>query len=56
VGARRRTARLLEPGDDEAARARALLAERYTQYRDAPPPGAVIAADVARWSGWAAGG
>jgi PPOX class probable F420-dependent enzyme len=53
------TARLLEPGDDDdddAARARALLAERYAQYRAAPPPGVVIAVDVARWSGWAAGG
>src|SRR5919199_4272533 len=29
------TARLLEPADDEAARARALLAERYPQYRHA---------------------
>jgi PPOX class probable F420-dependent enzyme len=50
------TARLLEPGEKEASRARALLAERYAQYRDAPPPGVVIAADVTRWSGWAAGG
>jgi PPOX class probable F420-dependent enzyme len=48
------TARLLEPGDAEAARARTLLAARYPQYRDAPPPGVVIAVDVARWSGWAA--
>jgi PPOX class probable F420-dependent enzyme len=46
-------ARLLEPRDPEAARARRLLAARYPQYRDAPPPGAVIAVDVARWSGWA---
>jgi PPOX class probable F420-dependent enzyme len=50
------TARLLDPGDDEAARARALLAERYAQYADAPPPGVVIAVDVTRWSGWAAAG
>jgi PPOX class probable F420-dependent enzyme len=50
------TARLLDPGDDEAARARALLAGRYAQYRAAPPPGVVIAVDVARWSGWAASG
>jgi PPOX class probable F420-dependent enzyme len=50
------TARLLDPGEAEAARARGLLAERYPQYRDAPPPGVVIAVDVARWSGWAAGG
>jgi PPOX class probable F420-dependent enzyme len=49
-------ARLLDPAADEAARARALLAGRYAQYREAPPPGVVIAVDVARWSGWAAGG
>ena len=50
------TARLLEPADEEAARARALLAERYPQYRHAPPPGVAIAVDVERWSGWAASG
>jgi PPOX class probable F420-dependent enzyme len=50
------TARLLDPEQPAAARARALLAERYAQYRDAPPPGVVIAVDVARWSGWAASG
>jgi PPOX class probable F420-dependent enzyme len=48
------TARLIEPDDAEAARARALLSARYRQYREAPPPGVVIAVDVARWSGWAA--
>jgi PPOX class probable F420-dependent enzyme len=48
------TARLLEPADDEAGKARALLAERYPQYAEAPPPGVVIAVDVTRWSGWAA--
>jgi len=32
----------------------ALLAERYWQYRDAPPPGPVLAVAVERWSGWAA--
>ena len=36
--------------------AAALLAARYSQYRDAPPPGAVIAVDVARWSGGPAAG
>ena len=46
-------ARLLDPGDPEAAHARRLLAARYPQYRDAPPPGTVIAVDVTRWSGWA---
>jgi PPOX class probable F420-dependent enzyme len=49
-------ARLVEPGDAEAARARALLAERYPQYREAPPPGVAIAVNVTRWSGWAAAG
>ena len=46
-------ARLLDPGEPEAAHARRLLAARYPQYRDAPPPGTVIAVDVTRWSGWA---
>jgi len=50
-------ARLLDPdqadAEGEADRARSLLATRYPQYRDAPPPGVVIAVDVARWSGWA---
>jgi PPOX class probable F420-dependent enzyme len=50
------TARLLEPDEDEAARARALLAARYPQYREAPPPGVAIAVDVTRWSGWSATG
>jgi PPOX class probable F420-dependent enzyme len=48
------TARLLDPDEDEAARARALLAARYPQYREAPPPGVAIAVDVTRWSGWSA--
>ena len=50
-------ARLLDPdqadAEGEADRARSLLATRYPQYRHAPPPGVVIAVDVARWSGWA---
>jgi PPOX class probable F420-dependent enzyme len=48
------TARLLDPAEAEAARARDLLARRYPQYREAPPPGVVIAVGVERWSGWAA--
>ena len=48
------TARVIEPGEPEAARASTLLATRYEQYRGAPPPGPVIAVDVARWAGWAA--
>jgi PPOX class probable F420-dependent enzyme len=50
------TARVIEPGEAEAGRARELLAARYEQYRDAPPPGPVIAVAVRRWSGWAATG
>ena len=50
------TARVLDPADAEAGRARALLAERYEQYRAAPPPGPVIAVAVERWTGWAAAG
>ena len=29
-----------------------LLANRYWQYREAPPTGPVIAVTVQRWSGW----
>ena len=41
--------------DDPAAMARpiALLRERYSQYRQAPPEGPVIALTVERWTGWA---
>jgi len=49
-------ARVIDPGEPVAARARELLAARYQQYRDAPPPGPVIAVAVERWSGWAASG
>ena len=31
-----------------------LLANRYWQYREAPPTGPVLAVTVERWSGWAA--
>lgn len=31
-----------------------LLSERYPQYVAQPPPGPVIAIDVARWTGWRA--
>jgi hypothetical protein len=47
---------VIEPGEAAAGRARELLAARYEQYRDAPPPGPVIAVAVRRWSGWAATG
>jgi PPOX class probable F420-dependent enzyme len=45
------TARVL----DDPADALGLLAEKYPQYREQPPPGPVIAVDVQRWIGWAAG-
>jgi len=48
------TARVIAATDVEAARAIRALADRYPQYRDAPPPGPVIAIAVDRWSGWAA--
>lgn len=43
-------ARVLEAAPDAVA----LLAARYSQYRDAPPGGPVLAVDVERWSGWSA--
>ncbi|MFD0000564.1 TIGR03668 family PPOX class F420-dependent oxidoreductase [Nocardia sp. NPDC127526] len=39
---------------DEARAALRELAGRYPAYREQPPPGPVIAIDVARWSGWSA--
>ncbi|MGH8961265.1 MAG: TIGR03668 family PPOX class F420-dependent oxidoreductase [Jatrophihabitantaceae bacterium] len=45
------TARVLEDAPD----ALVLLAERYPQYRDQPPPGPVIAVEVQRWTGWLSG-
>ena len=47
-------ARVLDPSQSEAETAIALLAERYRQYRDAPPAGPVLIIDVDRWSGWSA--
>lgn len=38
----------------EADRAVAALVEKYRQYAAAPPPGPVLALDVAHWSGWSA--
>jgi PPOX class probable F420-dependent enzyme len=46
--------RVLDPGEPEARRAVALLAERYPQHRAAPPEGPVLSVAVTRWSGWAA--
>jgi PPOX class probable F420-dependent enzyme len=39
---------------NEARAAVDLLTARYPVYADEPPPGPVIAVDVARWSGWSA--
>jgi PPOX class probable F420-dependent enzyme len=50
------TARIVDPSEPQAERARALLAGRYAQYRAAPPPGPVVAVAVERWTGWAAEG
>jgi|SRR6185437_4698775 len=44
------TARVLE----DSANAIVLLAQKYPQYREQPPPGPVIAVDVERWTGWLA--
>ncbi len=49
-------ARVLESGDAEADRALALLAQRYAQYRAAPPAGPVVAVHVTGWHGWSAAG
>lgn len=46
------TGRVLEAGTAEAEHAITLLAERYPQQRAV---GAVLAIDVARWSGWSSG-
>ena len=45
-------ARVLERDQAEARQAVALLAQRYPQQQ---ARGAVLAVDVARWSGWSAG-
>ena len=46
-------ARVLD-GGDERERALVLLAEKYPQYRDAPPDGPVLAVDVDEVRTWAA--
>ena len=49
-------ARVLDAGGGEEARALALLAAKYPQYRAAPPAGPVLRVELAEWRGWAAGG
>jgi PPOX class probable F420-dependent enzyme len=48
------SARLAER-ETEREHALDALAEKYPQYVERRPTGAVIALDVQRWSGWAAG-
>ena len=48
-------ARVLPAGGAEEARALALLAAKYAQYRAAPPPGPVLHVVLAEWRGWAWG-
>jgi PPOX class probable F420-dependent enzyme len=50
------TARVITAASDEGAAALALLAARYERYRREPPPGPLLAIEVARWSGWSARG
>ena len=38
--------------DEEHARAMALLADKYEQYRRRPPSGPLIAIDILRWTAW----
>jgi len=47
-------ARVIEATGAEAAAALELLCARYAPYREARPPGPLLAIDVARWSGWEA--
>ena len=37
---------------DERERALGLLAGKYEQYRETPPPGGVVAIDIERWRMW----
>jgi PPOX class probable F420-dependent enzyme len=49
----RGAARVLEDGE-ERERALALLREKYEQYVEQPPDGAVLALDVEEWRAWSA--
>jgi PPOX class probable F420-dependent enzyme len=46
-------ARILEPGPEEDL-ARAALRAKYPHHAEAPPPGPVVAIDVAKVTGWEA--
>jgi PPOX class probable F420-dependent enzyme len=50
------TGRVLDADEPEGRDAIARLVARYPQYREQPPPGPVVAIDVARWSSWSATG
>jgi PPOX class probable F420-dependent enzyme len=50
------TGRVLDADEPEGRDAIARLVARYPQYRKQPPPGPVVAIDVARWSSWSATG
>jgi PPOX class probable F420-dependent enzyme len=45
--------RIVESGE-EHDRALALLAAKYPQYREEPPPGPVLVIDLDGWRGWRA--
>jgi PPOX class probable F420-dependent enzyme len=45
--------RIVEAGE-EHDRALALLAAKYPQYREEPPPGPVLVIDLDGWRGWRA--
>lgn len=38
--------------DEERGRGVGLLAAKYFQYEDTPPPGEVLALDIERWRSW----
>jgi len=46
-------ARVVE-ADPERRAALALLAAKYPQYREEPPPGPAIVVELTEWRGWAA--
>ena len=45
------TGRVIEQGD-ERERAVVLLQQKYPQYREVTPPGAVVALDIGSWRTW----
>lgn len=45
-------ARVVDAGSADELTGVRLLAEKYQQYRDVPPPGPVIAVEVTHWLAW----